>query len=117
MGSSGVTVDVYDVLRYLGQETHIILQSNAIPKKVLEVTLSPVDAFLDRDIPTQVPEFIQNKSEDTNIVHAGSAVDKGANGTRCDDCAIKPQAEYSDTGRVQIFVLTISVRNDQYLSG
>ena len=30
---------------------------------------------------------------------------------------VKPQAEYGDTGLVQIFVLTISVRNDQYLSG
>ena len=30
---------------------------------------------------------------------------------------LKPQAEYSNTGRVQIIVLTISVRNDKYLSG
>ena len=30
---------------------------------------------------------------------------------------LKPRAEYSDTGRVQIFVVTISARNDQYLSG
>ena len=60
MVSSGFTVVVYNVLRYLGQETHIILQSIAMPNKVLEVTLSPADAFLDRDIPSQVPEFIQN---------------------------------------------------------
>ena len=86
MGSSGVTVDVYDVLRYLGQETHIILQSNAIPKKVLEVTLSPVDAFLDRDIPTHVPVFIQNKSEVTTIAHTGSTSDKTAKGTWYDNC-------------------------------
>ena len=30
---------------------------------------------------------------------------------------LKLPLEYSDTGRVQIFVVTISARNDQYLSG
>ena len=30
---------------------------------------------------------------------------------------LKPQAEYGDTGQVQIFVLTISVHIVQYLSG
>ena len=36
---------------------------------------------------------------------------------KCYAYRLKPQAESSDTGRVQIFVLTIFVRNDQYLSG
>ena len=48
-----------------------------MPDKVIEVTLSPVDAIHNWDIPTQVPKFIQNSFEDTNIMHARFAFDKG----------------------------------------
>ena len=48
-----------------------------MPDKVIEVTLCPVDAIHDWDIPTQVPKFIQNSFEDTNIMHARFAFDKG----------------------------------------
>ena len=47
------------------------------PGKVMEVTLSPAVAILDRDTPTQGPGFNQHKFEITTIVHTGSAYDKG----------------------------------------
>ena len=46
MVSSGVKVKVYDVLRYLGQETQVVQQSTTMPDKVLEVTLSQVATIL-----------------------------------------------------------------------
>ena len=55
------------------------VQSTAMPEKVLEVTLSQVDAVFDWDFPTKVPKF-----EDATIVHAGSAFNKGAMGTWSD---------------------------------
>ena len=36
---------------------------------------------------TSLHKFIHNMFEDTTIVHAGFAFDKGANGTWSDDCA------------------------------
>ena len=80
--------------RYLGQETQIILQSTTMPGKVLEVILSTVDTILDWDIPTQVPKFIQNRLEDTTIVHAGSAFDMGAIGTWSDDLNFSNRTEF-----------------------
>ena len=66
------------MLRNLEQETQIIILSTAIPDKVLEVTLSLVDGLLDRDT---LDKYIQNRFEDTAIVYAGSAFEKGAIGT------------------------------------
>ena len=65
------------------------VQSTAMPEKVLEVTLSQVDAVFDWDFPTKVPKF-----EDATIVHAGTAFNKGAMGT-WSDCYISEFVQYN----------------------
>ena len=74
------------MLRCQGQETHRFLQSTTMPDKVMELTLSPAVAILDRDTPTRGPGFIQNKSEVTTIAHRGSTSDKTGKGTWYDNC-------------------------------